>query len=352
MKENHLFIIWSNASDKKEIIIEDMINSFKIINVLDITWSQDKFSENLSRLYGQHLPDASFKQKHCGTGTFTLIIVEDEEPKYIDLDIGNNRGIQSVNNLVYKKKKLYREWTGGGHKIHATNDREEFEHDYFLLLGHQDNIVNYPDTESRSIELIGANGWDSFDDFKRALIIYDKYVILRGEVNSSLLSGEEDIDLLVDSALDFSYLINGLNTGKKYSNMRYTTRVMNSMVHMDLNTVGDGCYCDKWQNKMIEKKVNFGGVHKLDSENETYMNMYHNYVHKNKKVEIFDLAEYLNQNGYTVSEPNDVTVGYYTNDLSKLVSYESKSIKRKLFDMFSVIRVKLYAIKKSYLNIN
>ena len=81
MKEElHLFIIWENARNKQEEIIKDIKENFEIINIYDICWSKDKFSNNLSRFYGTNLPKGSGKEQHCGNGNFLLIIIKDLKP--------------------------------------------------------------------------------------------------------------------------------------------------------------------------------------------------------------------------------------------------------------------------------
>jgi len=73
MKEIHLLIVWSKALNKKEKILDDLCNKFDILEVINVTWTLDKFSENLSRFYGENLPKNSEKEKHCGNGIFTCI---------------------------------------------------------------------------------------------------------------------------------------------------------------------------------------------------------------------------------------------------------------------------------------
>ena len=52
---------------------------------------------------------------------------------------------------MFDLKTKYRKWTGGGHKIHATNNTQETNHDITLLLG-----INYNDYLS-----IAIRSWDN-----------------------------------------------------------------------------------------------------------------------------------------------------------------------------------------------
>jgi len=111
MPETHLFIIWENAQLKKEEILEDIRNSFKIIKIYKIKWSEEYFSDNLSRFYGTNLPNESDKEKHCGRGPFTLIVILDENPIYEERQ--TSKGIKIVNINTFDKKEYYRNLTGG-----------------------------------------------------------------------------------------------------------------------------------------------------------------------------------------------------------------------------------------------
>ena len=77
MEDIHLFIIWSEGIDQKDKIVEAISENFTICSIYNTTWSENRFSNNLSRLYGENLPKNSNKEKHCGTDTFYCIIVKD-----------------------------------------------------------------------------------------------------------------------------------------------------------------------------------------------------------------------------------------------------------------------------------
>ena len=143
MKEVHLFILWENARKKENEILEDIRNNFNILGMYNIKWNKKLFSNNLSRFYGTNLPENSGKEQHCGNGDFLLVIVEDENPIYEERE--TSKGIQIVNINMFDKKTYYRELTGGGHKIHATNSVAETNHDLALLLGKnvQDYLKDY-----------------------------------------------------------------------------------------------------------------------------------------------------------------------------------------------------------------
>ena len=54
--ELHLFILWQNALEKANAIVADMQSRFTIRRVFAVHWSEQHFSSNMSRFYGQKLP--------------------------------------------------------------------------------------------------------------------------------------------------------------------------------------------------------------------------------------------------------------------------------------------------------
>ena len=118
--EVHIFIIWSKACFLKEKIISDLQSQFQILDIFKVTWDKKYFSNNLTRFYGEYLPRFSGKERLCGKGPFVTVIVRDKQPIY-EYRI-TNRGKEQVNKNIFDLKCKYRHWTGGGHKIHGTNN--------------------------------------------------------------------------------------------------------------------------------------------------------------------------------------------------------------------------------------
>jgi hypothetical protein len=133
MEEIHLFIIWSKGIHKKKDILDDVESIFTICETYNVTWSKKNFSSNLSRFYGERLQRNSHKERHCGTDTFCCIVVKDENPVYEIRE--TSKGYQVVNKKLFDAKQLYRKWTGGGHKIHATDNIIESKVQLALLFG-------------------------------------------------------------------------------------------------------------------------------------------------------------------------------------------------------------------------
>ena len=43
MSELHLFIIWKNALNKKQVILDDIKKHFEIIEVYEVLWSNKEY---------------------------------------------------------------------------------------------------------------------------------------------------------------------------------------------------------------------------------------------------------------------------------------------------------------------
>ena len=84
--ELYLFLIWENARTKENYLLQEIQKEFEIRDVYEITWDKKIFSNNMMRFYGPTLPaqhqTVSEKTKLCGTGSFLLIIISDENPKF------------------------------------------------------------------------------------------------------------------------------------------------------------------------------------------------------------------------------------------------------------------------------
>ena len=85
-------------------------------------------------LYNGELPIYSEKDKYSGNEPFYCIVIKDNNVKYgtIITDLGNTH---LVNLKLYKAKELYRNWTGGGHKIHSSDNITETNYQVKLLFG-------------------------------------------------------------------------------------------------------------------------------------------------------------------------------------------------------------------------
>ena len=129
-----------------------------------------EFAQNLSRFYGKKIPAGCKKEKECGTGAFTLIVGYDNNPNMVK---DSHHPEQKSNYNAIRDKNLYRQWTGGGYLVHASDNSAEAAENLLFMLGMSQREIekNYsarPAGEKITLtqSMIGANGWSSIDEMK------------------------------------------------------------------------------------------------------------------------------------------------------------------------------------------
>lgn len=152
-----LFVMWKDALPHTDRILIHMRSNFLIVAIEYFDWTSSasssssasthninnnkkelrhNFETNLWRLYGgkggwqRH--NMAKKVKQCGFGPFIAIVVVDPNPDYRDEQTAH--GIDHVNHNMNSAKKMYREWSGGGFRVHGTFGPREAEHDIPLLF--------------------------------------------------------------------------------------------------------------------------------------------------------------------------------------------------------------------------
>ena len=353
--ELHIIIIWYNARYEEEKIIKDIKKSFIIKSKYLITWSENKAYENMSRFYAIKSRYAKGKLKHCGSGEFVLLVVEDLTPEYKIRTTSD--GEVKVNVNLFDKKTLYRKWTGGGHKIHTTNSITETNHNLAMFFGmtydeYKTNLKNESKEYTLKQDLIGSNGWDSFEVLFSVLNSTLEYVVLRnfeGFFDNIKFDEHLDIDLLVRNYKE-SKLV--LNSQIKYP---YTERIVNQvlvsgkLVDFDLRSVNDGYMSSKWANDILKDRSLVNGYFRPNELSYFYSLLYHAKIHKEKistdhlirfktlslkiGLDLFDinsakslLLNYMKEFEYDFSEPKDMSVYYNKKEFDLKISKKRKVI--------------------------
>ena len=341
MKETHLFILWENARNKENEILDDIKKNFNIIGLYNIKWNKEKFSNNLSRFYGTNLPENSGKEQHCGNGDFLLVIVEVENPIYEKRD--TSKGEQIVNVNMFDKKTYYRELTGGGHKVHATNSVQETNHDLTLLLGK--NIEDYlkeinKDEEVKTInleqDLLGVDGFKTVSEMFYALNNCINYAIIRNYETlpeEIYVNEHNDIDIICDSYENAAYILNAEKVFQEEYRVHYKVKVESKFAFFDLRYVGDNYYDCKMEQEILNNRIyNEKGFYTISDEQYFYSLIYHAILHKpefandykqrlikmnktGKKIESeqdfkYLLNKWLLNNNYKIVKPIDNSVQF------------------------------------------
>lgn len=348
MRETHLFILWENARKKEKEILKDIKENFEILGLYNITWNKENFSNNLSRFYGTSLPKNSGKEQHCGNGEFLLVIVGVENPKYEERQ--TSKGLQVVNTNMFDKKTYYRELTGGGHKVHATNSEIETNHDLTLLLGK--NIKDYLETinenDSKEIinlkqDLLGQDGFSTVKEMFYALNNCINYAIIRNYESlpdEIYINEHNDIDIVCDSYENAAYVLNAEKIFQEEYRVHYRAKVEGKVAYFDLRYVGDQYYYYKLEQNIIKnRKYNEKGFFTISDEEYFYGLIYHALLHKpqfsedykrrlekmnktnielkTKEDYIKILEEWLLKNGYMITKPVDYSVQFNLENVNR-----------------------------------
>ncbi len=287
--EHHLFVLWETARSEEARIMADLASRFTIVHVTELRWTPDRVSENFTRFYGQALPPGSFKEEHCGTGPALAILVRDERPAYAERE--TSKGPRVVNTRTFDAKATYRSWTGGGHKVHATDTVDEARHDVALLFDAPINEIvdRHPapwdgTIATREADLAGSNGWRDLVHLFAILNETTRYLVLRNfealpHAFDPALHG--DIDLLVASVPDFTWAANATPDANDPHGRHYIAVVGGAPLVLDPKAPGDGYYDERWQRDMLERRVRHVDGFDTPSEEDYFFSLlYHMLLHK------------------------------------------------------------------------
>lgn len=334
--ELHLVVLWEKARVCEARILEDLAREVEIVATLELAWPGDP-TDDYGRFYGAKLQEAAGKTAICGGGPFLLVVVRDRDPHYGWRE--TSRGSELVNLRLFGLKARYRDWTGGGHRVHTTNSPEETRRDIYLLTGHTADEWEKGAPEGSITVLPGQNGWRSLRELFVCLGETTRYVVLR---NSEMLpdgfdpSLHGDIDLLVPDAGECAGILGARKVFPEPHRVHYEVRVAGVPVRLDLRFVGDGYFDARWERAILAGGVVADGVRRPAGEDAFYALVYHALFQKRAIApdygakalalakatgiggETFDewavgLDEFLRTHGYRTTEPRDRSV--YLDDL-------------------------------------
>ncbi len=289
-KELHLIILWERARYQEAQIMEDIQRQFRLQACYEVTWTDTLVASNFSRFYGVNLPDKSEKERECGKGPFLLLLVWDDQPVYETRE--TSHGQEVVNVHLFDAKTRYRQWTKYGHKVHATNNTKETDHDLILLLGqsYDDYLKSHPETtwDGHPAPLIrnisGAQGWKSLREFFYVFNHTVDYVVLRGEENLTPQKDRQhqDVDLLVREWQNALFVMNGRELWHfpPYRPKMLVSTKEDGDVVFDVWMSTLGYYDAAWCRDMFATREYTGLFYRLNAVNAFYARLYHTLVRK------------------------------------------------------------------------
>lgn len=356
--ELHLFILWEKARHQEAKILADIRKKFEVVSITEVQWSKQRFAQNLTRFYGTLLPKNSFKEEHCGNGPFLAVVVRDNTPRYDTYQ--TSRGPEHVNSTMFEAKTRYREWTGGGHKVHATNSPAEFAHDSMLLFektpesysakgGNTNNQAGESTVADQyKKDIVGCDGWESLTQLFTVLNSTIPYVVLRNFdplPDNFYMDQHGDIDLLVADFDNAAYIMNAKKVFTEEYRVHMVVPIGGKDILFDLRYIGDEYFDKAWQQQVIDGRTLYKQTIYIPSEpDHVFSVMYHALIHKNsvhdsyRKTAIRILRDigkirlplmsnrrmtalvgaYMKSHNFTVTRPIDRSVLYNPNHAEKL----------------------------------
>ena len=331
--ECHLIVLWDRARCEERRICDDLAQHVNVLASVELAWPIDAEAA-FRQFYGVKLTAAHGKVRECGTGPFKVFFVRVENPVYEERN--TSRGVERVNVTMFDLKMKYRSWTGGGHKIHATNSVQETRRDILLLTGHtlEEWEAGIPADCS---PLPGVRGWRDLAEVFRTLDATERYVVLR---NSEMLpdgfdpSLHGDIDFLVENRDEVAGLLQARKVHAGKHRVHYEMTVAGKPVRLDLRHVGDGYYCEQWERDILARRRRTPGGVWIPSASDGFHSLVYHALYQKLKIAsdyrgkaaalarecgvrgesfeewLFTLEEFLRDNGYAVTRPEDESVRF------------------------------------------
>lgn len=353
----HILIIWEKALDKKDYILDDINKSFIIQRIFKFHWDAELFLKNYTVFYAHSLKHLSRKNlnriltnkiSHCGNGDFYVIVFEDPSP---NLQLRKtSSGNRLVNINVFDKKTEYRQLTGGGHRIHSSDDVWETNKDLTLLFGlnTEDFCNQYRESVTEEIPIshncIGVGGYASIQQLFYVLNNTIKYCVLRNHEclpDQYTVEGHGDIDLLVEDKNYMSYLTLARPIFPESYRVYHTISIARENIPFDFRYVGDNYYDQPWEEHILaNRKLKEDLFYIPNDEDQFYTLLYHAYIQKREvkadylpklslyaekinktfspdiEASIKQLDSFLNKNRFEYIRPIDKTVIYNSKNIS------------------------------------
>lgn len=357
----HTLIIWPNAMNKEQLILDDLKKSFKVKRLFHMNWTNEEFLKNLYVFYASmdaakmdttaYKNMISNKVKVNGSGKFTVAVIEDPNPKIEHTKtIG---GECDANTNIYAKKTYYRSLTKPGYKVHSSNNTQETNRDLLSLFNLTLDEFNkkYPGYDTTPIEYKeksrGAKGgFDTIYDFFKVLNNNIRYCVLRGfeELPNKYPVDGGDIDILVEDKRFFKYLTDGRKVYPEAYRIQYEVNVNGKPVKIDVRNVGDDYYCKKWEEDMLTRRMFWNGIYVPCKDDYRYSLLYHCLLQKNRidkkydsvfqsldlygdKDELLDrLSRFMVSHLYEYVSPSDIRVFSNEENIKALTGRKVKKL--------------------------
>lgn len=317
-KNIHTFIIWNSALDNKEQIIAKVAAHFRILKMLLVSWTKEKFSENLTSFYEEDFRGSLHHLRERGVGPFLVVVAEDPDPHY-HMQL-TRRGMERVNSKAFYLKQAVRDEITHTFNFHSSINEAETRNNIVKLTGRSlDDFLNATpldcDLEVIERDCPGVNGWSGLRELFCVLNECMPYVVLRNFhalPDQHRMSVEGDLDLLVQNLPAFLCILQpqrdkGDNAFRFFNWMDIGDQ--NILIHPKF--VGDNYYDKAMQQRMIDSRErNASGIYVPNSEMYFWSLLYHGLFHKENYAKYLgDLARIAPQIGVSLRNDKEYLCG-------------------------------------------
>lgn len=369
-RDLHLMVIWSNARVKESEIIEEVNKNFKILSCSEVFWSNENIDNNFHRIYDITPTDSvAGKRSEVGDNPFIVLMVEDLSPAY-QYRFDASGKFKIVSSKIVDYKNLFREWVGGSYMIHSTDNLKEFLNNSILFFGYERafKLINNQEWDRKidkyAHDLVGANGWESLEQFFTTLNLTTEYVVLRGveNIEKTVQSSTGDIDILCSNIGEFTASANARNIWN--SKNFFHVYIAGKKVLLDIRSTGDDYFDKEWQKNIIKNRVlSSYNIYVPRIDDYFFSHLYHAYIHKpyfydkyivrldklarnigvntfkedcqkNRENIIKLLRGFLLANNYTVTIPKDEQVYLNVKFISKLQRINKQRLYIRLYSVY------------------
>lgn len=262
-----VFIVWADGRSEEDRILNALLDRFEVRSVIEVTWTAQLVTENFARFYGNYPlpPYSTYLEAQKGRGPFLLVTTIDRSPRYEERLTTSGPATVSVN--FFEAKQRFRNWTGGGMRIHCTDSPVHAARDLMLLLGAdpdshlRDNPGPWDGRLRRTHrDLVGAHGWRSLAHLFRVLDYTVPYVVLpriEGWPDRTPGRGRYDIDLLTSRYFELVRITRARPLLKALPRWggQFGVQVGNQAVRLAFRFVGDGYYDPSWARAILDRRV-------------------------------------------------------------------------------------------------
>lgn len=369
-----LYLLWEEARGHEEEILADIREHFTVLKRFEVTWPQREFIEHLEAFYGHASPIWRAKANRDGTGSFLVILVEDEHPRF---DRRKSLGgvEQEVDVNIYDAKKRYRKLLKSKDRVHSSVTLAETRHNFCLLTGRTlTDWLAEEKADGALVRLVSEQprllGWRSLEQVFMFLNECLDYAVLRnaGTFDEMAAGDHPDIDLLVASVDTFASITGATRMSPKPRRTAYALKVGGKVLKFDLREPGDGYYDPPFAADILarsEWKAVDGAKAKLRvpcKEDQLYSLLYHALLHKKEVAPDYAaffernglaraqwkeaLSDWLAKKGYAYCRPLDPKVAF--NEANLLPSPPLKTLPRSFSHIvsfalsFSKLRLHLF----------